>query len=196
MGRWAGQIQQNYPSEALRNEESGTVRLRVTVNPLGRVSECTVTGSSGSPSLDAAACDGMIRYAEFDPARDADGVAIYSNYNTAIRYQIPEPVPVRANGNLPAMIETESWAPALFQAMGLDIEELDGLTEDDMGVVLVSLRIDPAGSVERCVVLLESGDAAIDTKACSAATKYARFEKATGDDAKARFADLPVPYAK
>lgn len=88
--RWASRIQANYPSRALRNEEEGVVRLTVTVTANGRAANCRVTGSSGSSTLDSAACQGMERYARFNPALDDAGNATSSTYNTAIRYQIPE----------------------------------------------------------------------------------------------------------
>src|SRR3990167_11258098 len=68
---WAARIQENYPARALRAEIEGTVGVRVSVTPDGRVGSCQITGSSGSPILDDAACKGMERYARFDPALDA-----------------------------------------------------------------------------------------------------------------------------
>ena len=88
-GRWAGQIQSNYPSRALRAGDEGTVRLTVRVGSNGRVESCSVTGSSGSSALDDAACRGMERYARFNPALNDAGQPISASYSTAIRYQIP-----------------------------------------------------------------------------------------------------------
>lgn len=87
-GSWAARIQSNYPTRAAREEREGRVGVRVTVGPDGKVSACSVSGSSGSPDLDEAACDGMQRYARFDPALDADGNAISSSYQTAIVYKL------------------------------------------------------------------------------------------------------------
>lgn len=87
-GGWAARIQDNYPSAALRKEIEGTVGVRVTVGPDGRVSGCTVTGSSGSGDLDSAACDGMTRYARFDPALDAAGNPTSGSFSTRIVYKI------------------------------------------------------------------------------------------------------------
>ncbi|WP_232491717.1 energy transducer TonB [Novosphingobium kaempferiae] len=87
-GSWAARIQSNYPTRAAREEREGRVGVRVTVGPDGKVSACSVSGSSGSPDLDEAACDGMQRYARFDPALDADGNPISSSYQTAIVYKL------------------------------------------------------------------------------------------------------------
>ena len=87
-GSWAARIQDNYPSAALRKEIEGTVGVRVTIGPDGRVSGCTVSGSSGSGDLDSAACDGMTRYARFEPALDAGGSPTTGSFSTRIVYKI------------------------------------------------------------------------------------------------------------
>lgn len=85
---WAGRIQSNYPTRAAREEREGRVGVRVTINAEGRVSSCTVTSSSGSPDLDEAACDGMTRYARFNPALDDAGNPTTGSYSTAIVYRL------------------------------------------------------------------------------------------------------------
>ena len=85
---WAARIQDNYPARALREEREGTVGVRVTVTPQGRAANCQVTSSSGSPDLDQAACQGMERYAQFNPALDAAGNPTEGNYSTRITYRI------------------------------------------------------------------------------------------------------------
>jgi periplasmic protein TonB len=85
---WASRIQQNYPARALREGTEGTVGVNVTVNGEGRVSACSVTSSSGSSALDEAACQGMQRYARFDPALSSDGSPISASWSTRIVYQL------------------------------------------------------------------------------------------------------------
>ena len=85
---WARRIQDNYPSSALRAEKEGRVGVRVTVGPDGRVADCSVTSSSGTPDLDSAACDGMQRYARFDPALADDGSPTSGSYSTSIVYKL------------------------------------------------------------------------------------------------------------
>ena len=87
-GSWAARIQDNYPSAALRKEIEGTVGVRVTVGPDGRVSACSVSSGSGSGDLDSAACDGMTRYARFEPALDAGGNPTSGSFSTRIVYKI------------------------------------------------------------------------------------------------------------
>ena len=86
--RWAARIQENYPPRAVRDEIEGRVSVRVTVGPNGRVSDCSVTSSSGSPVLDDAACSGMRSYARFNPAWDAAGNPTSGSYSTVIVYQL------------------------------------------------------------------------------------------------------------
>ena len=85
---WAARIQENYPARALREEIEGTVGVRVTVTPDGRATGCSVTASSGSDILDAAACQGMERYARFDPALDDAGNPTNGSYSTRITYRL------------------------------------------------------------------------------------------------------------
>ena len=87
-GSWAARIQENYPSAALRKEIEGRVGVRVSVGPDGRVSSCSVSSSSGSGDLDSAACEGMQRYARFDPALDAAGNPTTGSFSTSIVYKI------------------------------------------------------------------------------------------------------------
>lgn len=87
-GSWAARIQSNYPTRAAREEREGRVGVRVTIGPDGKVSACSVSSSSGSPDLDEAACDGMTRYARFNPALDDGGNPTSGSYSTAIVYKL------------------------------------------------------------------------------------------------------------
>ena len=87
-GSWA--TNDDYPSAALRAEEEGVTGFRLTVGTDGRVSECSVTSSSGSSTLDAATCKLITRRARFTPAKDADGNPVTDTYSNRIRWQIPE----------------------------------------------------------------------------------------------------------
>ena len=88
--RWGAQFQNDYPTAALRREEEGTVRMRITVGANGRVSACSVVGSSGSSALDNAACRVMERYGRYNPALNAAGNEISSTLTEAIRYVLPD----------------------------------------------------------------------------------------------------------
>ena len=80
----------DYPSRALRNEEQGTVRARLTIDSRGRVSGCTITQSSGSAELDSTTCRLLERRARFDPATDSNGNRVEGSYTTPpITWRIP-----------------------------------------------------------------------------------------------------------
>ena len=87
-GSWANAG--DYPSRALQQEKEGTTRFTVTVGPNGRVTNCTVTGSSGTPELDTTACSKITSRARFDPALDANGQPTTGTYSNSVRWQIPK----------------------------------------------------------------------------------------------------------
>jgi|TARA_R110001606_G_scaffold10272_4_gene44049 protein TonB len=87
-GNWANA--NDYPSRALREEREGTTRFRLTVGANGRVTDCQITGSSGHPDLDEAACKNLTRRARFRPSLDANGNETTGYYSNAVRWQIPK----------------------------------------------------------------------------------------------------------
>lgn len=66
----------DYPAGAMRGDEQGTTRYRVEIGTDGRVARCSITGSSGSASLDTTTCRIVARRARFTPARDSAGNAV------------------------------------------------------------------------------------------------------------------------
>jgi protein TonB len=86
-GSWATDA--DYPQRALREEKAGTATFRVTVGTDGRVVDCTITGSSGTPELDDATCKNVSRRARFKPAMQ-DGQPVQSTYTNRIRWVIPQ----------------------------------------------------------------------------------------------------------
>lgn len=80
---------EDYPSNAVRNEEQGTTRFRLAVGPDGKVKECTVTGSSGSSALDSTTCKLMRQRAKFTPAKNNKGELTSDTVTSAIRWVLP-----------------------------------------------------------------------------------------------------------
>jgi len=99
---WAGKIHQNYPVAALRDNAEGSVRLVVSVDIEGRASRCFVIQSSGHEALDKAACDGMVQFAMFDPARDDTGRPVVGSFATVITYRFRQKPAVPAAPTPPA----------------------------------------------------------------------------------------------
>lgn len=87
-GSWA--TTNDYPTRALREEREGTTGFRVTVGADGRVTDCQVTSSSGSPDLDEAACANVRRRARFNPATDGEGNPTTGTYSNRVRWVIPK----------------------------------------------------------------------------------------------------------
>jgi protein TonB len=80
---------EDYPGTAVRNEEQGTTRFRLTVGADGKVKECSVTASSGSSSLDATTCKLMKQRAKFTPAKNNRGEPTGDTVASAIRWVLP-----------------------------------------------------------------------------------------------------------
>jgi TonB family protein len=64
-----------YPDDSARARRGGKVLLALTVAPSGKVAEATVSTSSGSRSLDAAALSGALAHWRFAPSNCGDFVA-------------------------------------------------------------------------------------------------------------------------
>lgn len=87
-GSWV--TNDDYPSAAIRAEASGTTGFRLDVDASGKVSNCTVTSSSGNALLDSTACALLRRRARFGPAEDASGNKIPAVYSNRFRWELPK----------------------------------------------------------------------------------------------------------
>jgi protein TonB len=87
LGRYVSDA--DYPSDAIRREEQGATRFRLAVGPDGRVTDCTVIGSSGSAALDLATCRLMKSRARFAPAHDSSGNAVADAVSSSITWRLP-----------------------------------------------------------------------------------------------------------
>jgi protein TonB len=79
----------DYPTQSIRNGEEGRVAFTVQVGTNGRVTSCRVTGSSGYPALDEAACHFYAKRARFLPALAADGTPVAASRADSVRWQLP-----------------------------------------------------------------------------------------------------------
>jgi protein TonB len=78
-----------YPLEAMRLRQQGRVAMHLIIAVTGNVEACTVTTSSGSPSLDADACDKALKRVRFTPAKDSMGQPVEGTYDLSVRYVLP-----------------------------------------------------------------------------------------------------------
>lgn len=105
-GQWVNQY--DYPAAALRQGEEGQSRFRLTIDPSGLVTACTITESSGSATLDSTTCLLISRRARFWPATDATGAPIGGTYSSSIRWQIPSnPSPQPGNSSIRFTVEVD-----------------------------------------------------------------------------------------
>ena len=79
----------DYPPEAIRANHEGTTAFKLGIDAEGRPRVCRIASSSGHASLDRAACSAMMRRAQFDPARGADGEAIESTLTRRVVWKLP-----------------------------------------------------------------------------------------------------------
>jgi protein TonB len=78
----------DYPQDAMRNEETGRTTVRLSIGTTGRVTGCSVVGSSGSRSLDGATCRILTSRARFTPARLSDGTPTNDTFTQTIVWQL------------------------------------------------------------------------------------------------------------
>ena len=79
----------DYPPEALRRGQQGTVRFNVTVGTSGRVVECQVTQSSGFQELDEGTCRLARRKLRFNPGRQNGRAVVMNAVPFGITWTLP-----------------------------------------------------------------------------------------------------------
>ncbi|MFN3387956.1 MAG: energy transducer TonB [Allosphingosinicella sp.] len=80
---------EDYPRAALRARAEGSVSVRYTVAPDGRVRGCTVTRSSGNPDLDATTCRLIERRFVYRPATNARGEPVAQAVSKTYDWMMP-----------------------------------------------------------------------------------------------------------
>lgn len=144
---------EDYPKEALRREEQGSVTTLLRVDATGRVRTCTVTETSGSAALDAASCDVLKRRARFRPATDAAGRAVEADYRSL-----------------------QAWAiggPTADIALSIDVERRPA---GYAGPARLKMLFDGHGRAVECETQRSSGSAAADAVACRQAIATVRVK--------------------
>jgi TonB family protein len=78
----------DYPSQALREEDTGKARVVLLIDEQGKVSDCLLEETSGNASLDAMTCIALKERGKFHPALDASGKPLKSVYSQTISWRI------------------------------------------------------------------------------------------------------------
>lgn len=79
----------DYRPSWARRELTGLARFRLEIAASGKVTGCTVTGSTGYDELDQATCALVTRRARFEPARGTSGEPVAGSYAGAVRWELP-----------------------------------------------------------------------------------------------------------
>lgn len=155
----------DYPREAIEAKESGDVGFALDVDSTGAVTDCTIWASSNSKILDTQTCALMRERARFDPARDKDGKGVSGSYRLRIRWQLPRAARPTS--------DPQTW---------ISNEDYPGT--DESGVVNYILDIAVTGAVTNCSPSSSTNSALLEAHTCRLLRERARFEPATGGDAR------------
>ena len=80
----------DYRTSWIRRGYEGQARFTLEVSASGKVTDCTVTGSTGYTALDRATCQLISSRAVFTPAKDASGASVAGSYSNTVNWRIPE----------------------------------------------------------------------------------------------------------
>jgi TonB family protein len=151
----------DYPADAIRAGEQGTVRFTLTVGTDGRVSACTIFQSSGSSSLDSTTCRILTERARFTPATDASGKPVPDQVVSTIRWVLPDDRPAPSSPEVDAAMKV--WAqclePLVIQQIAAGNRESQAIAdkvfpgclaeEQKVAAALAAVPTDPNSSVPR-----------------------------------------------
>lgn len=178
----------NYPEDALRDEDEGSVITWLLVGTDGKAERCGIQSSSGSETLDSHTCSLLISTARFEPARDENGEPIRSIVTQSLTWELDDesdPAIVADVEELKRLrAELPKWAKNAKLLNGTDVAgSMDypktALVRDESGTTGMLLLVGPDGIVERCAIETSSGSAALDTQSCSLFIAKARFQPAS-----------------
>lgn len=80
---------EDYPAQALVENNTGKVAVRLLVDPSGKVADCSIRETSGSAALDIQTCAVISKRAMFTPAVGLDGKASRDGYDQNVNWRIP-----------------------------------------------------------------------------------------------------------
>jgi TonB family protein len=111
-----------YPPEAKAKGEQGRTEFKLELDPQGRITECDIAQTSGSPLLDSTTCALLVTNGRFKPAHDASGKAVAGFWQSAMVWQLAAAVPdtlegfTGQTGKSPAEIYNDSVSAEQKQA--------------------------------------------------------------------------------
>ena len=193
----------DYPARARRGREEGVVGFHLGIDPNGRVRDCTITRSSGSPSLDAGTCLILRGRARYVPAVTAAGTPVNGSDDGHVTWRLPPegaPPPLRPPGTpgaypypilaapppppLHPPVPRPPGAPPQRHRANLssyvtrDDYPAAALRGNEEGVTGVRLTVGADGRVSDCSVTASSGSSALDQATCRILRSRARYAPA------------------
>jgi TonB family protein len=161
----------DYPAVALAGGQEGTVSFRLTISREGRVSDCVVTETSGSPLLDDTTCRILRSRARYAPARDAAGQAAEGSDTGRVTWRLPaeiQPAPASASGPPPPPVRARPlWRGSLIRDE--DYPERAGLHRLQ-GNARYYVVINTAGRISHCRITRSTGWTILDEMVCRVVT--------------------------
>jgi TonB family protein len=169
-----------YPAEALAARREGDVGLRLIIDGAGRVTECSITQSSGERSMDAYSCPYVRTRAYLSPALDSRGVRRGGVVTARLFYTLsmeshgpettlPFPDPIRR----PARPRT----PVTAETLGVPTP---APSRDHFPWFSVWLAIDNGGRVTACTLARPTFVDRLDRRICDRLRHTIGFVPATG----------------
>lgn len=86
-GSWI--LERDYRANWIRQELTGVAAFTLDIDARGKVTDCTITRSTGHEVLDGATCRLLTRRARFDPARNSAGDKVAGTYSSSVAWKIP-----------------------------------------------------------------------------------------------------------
>ena len=156
---------EDYPPAAWVAREEGPVRFAVDIAPDGRVTNCSILGSSGSRALDEGTCQIVTSHAHFTPARDAQGRATSDRLTATINWQLPDELPADPILAFVDYLSSADYPP-------------EALQRGEQGEVEFVIIVSADGRPTDCRITLSSGSRLLDEATCRALIQRARFAPA------------------
>jgi TonB family protein len=79
----------DYPQVAVITRKEGVTNFELAIDENGLPTDCKITKSSGTPSLDDRTCTIMLSRARFRPAHNKQGTAIPTVFRQSLRWNLP-----------------------------------------------------------------------------------------------------------
>lgn len=82
---------EDYPPEVRATVEQRRTVFSLSIDDRGRILQCNILESSGSPLRDSTTCGLLISNGSFKPARDAAGRAVAGTWQSGVRFSLQDP---------------------------------------------------------------------------------------------------------